>query len=170
VELATLSKKYGEFFAPAFSIRIGREDLIRDALVAVSQVEADLVLGAAGRFSFTVVNAYSMQKRAFYTGRGKSLLDLLTFGAEVDVYMGYGDARSMPRIASGQITEITTNFPESGAPELSIAGYDHAFPMTNGKSTRTWQKARDSDAVAEIASFHNLNARIEKTLEQHAQI
>ncbi len=170
MELATLSKKYGEFYAPAFSLRVGADDLIRDALVAVSQVEADLVLGAAGRFSFTVVNAYNMDKRAFFTGRGKNLLDLLTFGAEVDVYMGYGDARAMPRIASGLITEITTNFPESGSPELSIAGYDHAFPLTNGKSTRTWTKARDSDAAHEIASFHNLNAQIEATKETHAQI
>jgi phage protein D len=170
VELATLSRKYGEFFAPAFSIRVGADDLIRDALVAISQVECDLVLGAAGRFSFTVGHAYSIEKRAFYTGRGKNLLDLLPFGAEVDIYMGYGDARAMPRIASGLITEIATNFPESGTPELSIAGYDHAFALTNGKSTRTWQKARDSDAVAEIASFHNLNAKIEKTQEQHAQI
>lgn len=170
MELATLSKKYGDFYAPAFSLRVGADDLIRDALVAVTQVEADLVLGAASRFSFTVVNAYSIEKRAFYTGRGKNLLDLLTFGADVDLCMGYGDARSMPRIASGVITEITTNYPESGSPELSVAGYDHSFPLTIGKSSRTWTKARDSDAVHEIASFHNLNAQIESTTVQHAQI
>ncbi len=170
MELATLSRKYGEFYAPAFSIRVGADDLIRDALVAVAQVEADLVLGAASRFTFTVVNAYSIKKRAFYTGRGENLLDLLTFGAQVDVCMGYGDARSMPRIVSGLITEITTNFPESGTPELAIAGYDNSFPLTSGKSSRTWSKSRDSGAVHEIASFHNLNAEIEETKEQHAQI
>jgi len=170
VELATLSKKYGDFYAPAFSLRVGANDLIRDELVAVSQVEADLVLGAASRFSFTVGQAYSIAKRAFYTGRGKNLLDLLTFGAEVDICMGYGDARSMPRIVSGLITEITTSYPESGTPELSVAGYDHSFPLTVGKSSRTWTKSRDSDAAHEIASFHNLNAQIEATTEQHAQI
>jgi phage protein D len=170
VELATLSRKYGDFYAPAFSIRVASEDLVRDTLVAVNQVEADLVLGAAGRFSFTVGQAYSIQKRAFYTGRGKNLLDILTFGADVDICMGYGDARSMPRIASGLITEITTNYPESGTPDLSIAGYDHSFPLTIGKSSRTWTKARDSDAAHEIASFHNLDASIEDTKEKHAQI
>lgn len=170
MELATLSKKYAEFYAPAFSIRVGADDLIRDALVAVSQVEAELVLGAASRFSFTVVNAYSIDKRAFYTGRGKNLLDLLNFGAVVDLCMGYGDARSMPRIVSGLITEMTTNFPESGTPELAIAGYDHSFPLTNGKNSRTWTKSRDSDAAHEIASFHNLDAKIEDTKEKHAQI
>jgi phage protein D len=170
VELRTLSRKYGEFYAPAFSIRVGADDLIRDALVAVSQVEADLVLGAASRFSFTVVDAYSIEKRAFYTGYGKNLLDLLTFGAQVDVCMGYGDARTMPRIVSGLITEITTNFPESGTPELSIAGYDNSFPLTSGKSSRTWTRSRDSDAVQEITSFHNLHAEVEDTRERHEQI
>jgi uncharacterized protein len=170
VELATLSKKYGEFYAPAFSVRVATRDLIRDELVAVTQVETELVLGGAGRFSFTIVNAYNIGRRAFFTGRGKNLLELLAFGAEVDVYMGYGDARSMPRIASGVITEMTTNFPESGTPELSVAGYDHAFPLTVGKNSRTWTKSRDSDAAHEIASFHNLNAKIEATTQQHNQI
>ncbi len=170
MELATLSKKYGEFYAPAFSVRVAARDLIRDELVAVTQVETELVLGGAGRFSFTIVNAYNIGRRAFFTGRGKNLLELLAFGAEVDVYMGYGDARSMPRIASGVITEMTTNFPESGTPELSVAGYDHAFPLTVGKNSRTWTKSRDSDAAHEIASFHNLNAKIEATTQQHNQI
>lgn len=170
MELATLSGKYGEFFAPTFSLRVDGQDLMRDLLVAVSQVEADLVLGAASRFTFTVVDSYSFEKRAFLGGRGQDLIELLAFGATVDVCLGYGDAKSVPRVISGTITEIATSFPEAGAPELAISGYDHAFPLTNGKSTRTWTKATDSDAAKEIASFHNLDAKIESTSEKHAQI
>lgn len=170
MELAKLSRKYGEFFAPAFSVRVAAEDLVRDALVAVTQVEADLVLGGASRFSFTVVNAYDIARRAFFTERGRNLLEILTFGAEVEICMGYGDARTMPRITSGVITEITTNYPESGTPELTVAGYDHGFGLTIGKSSRTWSKSRDSDAAHEIASFHNLDASIEDTKDKHAQI
>lgn len=170
MDLAALSSKYGAFYAPAFAVRLGRSDLVRDELLAITQVEADLQLGAAGRFSFTIANAYDLDKHAFLTGRGKAALDLVTFGAEVEVCMGYGDAKTVPVVISGVVTEITTNFPESGTPELSVAGYDHAFPLTNGKNSRTWAKARDSDAVHEIASFHNLNGAIEQTNEQHAQI
>jgi phage protein D len=68
------------------------------------------------------------------------------------------------------ITEITTSFPDGGSPELSIAGYDHGFPLTIGKNTRTWSKARDSEAAHEIASFNNLAEAIETTQEKHAQI
>lgn len=170
MELSTLSRRYGNFYAPAFAVRIGSDDLIRDLLVPVSQVEVDLVLGGTARFSFTVVNSYSIKEHAFVTGRGKPLLDLLKFGAEVKVAMGYGDAKTMPVMASGLITEISTNFPESGLPELSISGYDHGFPLTVGKNARTWKKAYDSDAAHEIASFHNLASKIQKTKIQQPQI
>jgi len=54
-------------------------------------------------------------------------------------------------------TEITTNFPEAGTPELTISGYDSAFPLTMGKSSRSWKNARDSDAAREIAGFTTLS-------------
>ena len=170
MELATLAKDYGDFYAPAYAVRVGRADLMRDLLVAVSQVEVDLVLGAASRFSFTVTDCYSHKLRIFQTGRGADLLGILTFGAEIDIYMGYRDAKSTPIAMKGIITEISTSFPESGSPELAIAGYDHGFAMTIGKNSRTWSKARDSEAVHEIASFNNLAAIIETTQETHAQI
>jgi hypothetical protein len=170
MDLARLSNDYGDFYVPAFAVRVGREDLVRDALVAVSQVEADLQLGAAARFSFTVVNAYSIELHAFTTGRDKSLLDMLTFGAEVELYMGYGDASTTPLLVSGVITEISTSFPDSGPPELQVSGYDHSFPLTSGKNSRTWSKTRDSDAVRDIASYHNLQTSIEDTKERRPQI
>ena len=170
MELSTLAKRYGEFYAPAYAVRLGRTDLMRDLLVAVSQVEVDMLLGSASRFSFTVTDCYSHKLRMFQTGRGVDLLGLLSFGTDVEICMGYGDAKSTPTAVSGMITEITTNFPDGGSPELSISGYDHGFALTFGKNSRTWTKARDSDAVHEIASFHNLAANIESTSEEHAQI
>jgi uncharacterized protein len=130
----------------------------------------DMVLGATSRFSFTVVDCYSHKLRSFRSGRGAELLGQLTFGAEIEICIGYGDAKSTPVAVKGMITEITTSFPEGGSPELAVSGYDHGFPMTIGKSSRTWSKARDSDAANEIASFHNLESVIENTSEKHAQI
>lgn len=170
MELSQLSDRYGNFYAPAFAVRLGRDDLTRDLLLAVSQVEVDLVLGGAARFSFTIVNSYSIKAHSFLTGRGVQVLELLKFGAEVTISLGYGDAKTVPLMASGVITEITTNFPASGLPELLIAGYDHGYPLTQGKNARTWTKSLDSEAAQEIASFHNLNAKIERTGERHPQI
>lgn len=170
MDLAELSVSNGGFYVPTWQILVDGKDLLRDLLVAVSQVEADLVLSAAGRFSFTVVDAYNILKSNFISGKGQDILKLLSFGAVVEIRMGYGDASKLSPIMTGVITEIGTSFPESGYPELSVAGYDHSFPMTVGKNSKTWSKASDSDVVAEIARFHNLQGDIETTLEKHAQI
>jgi len=170
MELATLSKNYGEFYAPVYAVKIGRDDLMRDLVVSISQVEVDLQLGKASRFTFTITDAYSQKLHSFRTGRGDELLGILGFGAEVDVCMGYGDAKSTPIAMSGIITEITTSFPEGGSPELTVGGFDHGFPLTIGKNSRTWKDASDSDAAHEIASFNNLGAEIQTTKEKHPQI
>ena len=170
MELVALSSQYANFYAPAFSIRVARDDIMRDRLIAVSQVEVDLQLGSPSRFAFTVTNCWSNKLHAFKTGRGDDILDFLKFGTEVEVFMGYGDAKSVPIAMAGMITEISTDFPESGSPELNIAGYDHGFPMTIGKNSRTWKDYRDSDAVREIASFNNLQSKIETTADVQKQI
>lgn len=170
MELAALARNYGDFYAPAFAVRVGGNDLMRDLQIAVSRVEVDLVLGATSRFSFTITDCYSHKLRAMRTGRGADLLNILTFGAEVDICIGYGDARSTPIALRGVVTEITTTFPEGGSPDLSVAGYDHGFPMTVGKNSRTWSKKRDSFAASEIAGFHKLGAAIDNTEHEHAQI
>jgi phage protein D len=170
MELSALSKTYRDFYAPAYSVRLGGADLTRDLTVAVSQVEVDLQLGGASHFTFTATDSYNHKSHRFETGVGSDLLDILTFGAAMEIRIGYGDGKSMPTAVRGMVTEITTNFPDGGSPELSVSGFDHGFPLTLGKSSRTWTKAQDSDAVHEIASFNNLDAVIATTKEKHEQI
>jgi phage protein D len=170
MQLVDLSRKYGNFYAPAFTVRVSRADVVRELFVAVSQVEVDLVMNAASRFSFTLSDCYDYALHSFRTGAGDDLLELLSFGAEVEVCIGYGDARSMPTAILGMVTEIATSFPESGAPELVVSGYDHGFSLTLGKSSDSWRDRADSDVVQLIAGFHNLNASIDSTTERRPQI
>lgn len=170
MDLVTLSDRYANFYAPTFSIRIGRDDLTRDLLLAVSQVEVDLDLGKTSRFSFTVTECYNQEKHVFETGRGEDAIKLLNFGGEVDICIGYGDAKSVPVMLRGVITEIATNFPETGAPELTIAGSDHGFPLTLGKNSQSSSGDLDSNVVQKIASRNNLNTKIKATTEQLPQI
>ena len=122
MELAAFARTYGDFYAPSYAVRVGRNDLMRDLLVSVSQVEVDMVLGAASRFSFTVTNSYSHKLHAFKSGRGADVLSILSFGAEVDICMGDGDSKSTPIAVSGMITEITTSFPDGAAVRHSTNG------------------------------------------------
>jgi len=170
MELVDLSRSYGNFYAPAFSVRVARADVVRDLLVPVSQVEVDMVLTAASRFSFTLSDCYSHEEQKFKTGRGDDLLDLLTLGAEVEVCMGYGDALSTPTAMLGMVTNLSTSFPETGSPELVVSGYDHGFPLTLGANTDSWRERTDSDVVKQIAGFYSLNADVAPTTEKHPQI
>jgi phage protein D len=166
MDLVDVSRQQGGFYVPAYEIRVDGEDL-RAAAIAVSQVEADLILGGAGRFSFLVVNSYNDKNRAFLSGRGRRVLDLLRFGAEVEIFMGYGS--KLQRVLLGLITEISTSFNEGGTPELTIGGSDLLFPLTNGKNTDSWPMRTDSEVVREIANRYQFDVEIETTTERHAQ-
>lgn len=170
MELAALSRNYRDFYAPAFVVRLAGRELVRDLQVAVTQVEVDMVLGSAWHFSFTVVDGFDHKLRKFRTGQGDDLLEQFAFGASIEVCMGYGDASSMPTVLNGVITEVSTSFPETGAPELIVSGYDPGFLLTLGKSSDSWRDSPDSDVVQQIARFHNLNAEIETTSEKRPQI
>jgi phage protein D len=97
MELATLSRGYGNFYAPAFAIRVGTADLMRDRRVAVSQVEIDLALGAASRFSFTVTDAFNFKSRAFEAAGGADAIELLNFGTVLDIAWATGTRSRCPR-------------------------------------------------------------------------
>jgi len=170
MRLADFSQKYGDFYVPAYAVRVAGKDLIRESFVAVTQTEVSLVLGAMSRFSFTVANAFDMDRREFLDADGKDLLETVAFGAEVEVAAGYGDTAGLTVLISGVITEVGTNFADGGTPELTIAGYDHSYPMSVGKNSASWAQRRDSDVAADIAGFHNLDTDVTPTKVQHPQI
>jgi uncharacterized protein len=170
MKLVELSGQYHDFYAPSFVARLDGADLMGDHLVAVSQVEVNLKLGAASTFSLTLTDCYSHKAHKFLTGYGDDLLELLTFGAKVEIFMGYSDGQSMPLMLSGMVTEITTNFAEGGSPEISVSGMDNGFLLTIGKNSKSWSQRKDSAVASEIAGFYNLGTIIEQTQEEHPHI
>lgn len=170
MKLADLSNGYGHFYAPAFTVRLAGADVVRELLVAVSQVEVELVMNAASTFSFTLSDCYDLEAGSFLTGSGQDLLEILTLGAEIEVCIGYGDAASTPTAMVGQVTQIATSYPESGAPELVVSGYDHGYPLTLGKNSDSWKNRKDSEVVQLVAGFHHLAAVIDDTAEKHPQV
>lgn len=170
MDLAALSDRNGGFYVPAFEVRVDGRSLLADLAIGVSQVEIDLTLGAASRFSFTVVDTYDAERRMFLSAFGSPVLETLRFGAAVTIGVGYGDQTRLPPMISGLVTEITTTFGQDGTPELAIAGYDYLFAMTLGKVSKSWTRASDSDVVGQLAGQHNLGTDIVPTREKHGQI
>lgn len=170
MDLADFSNTNGGFYAPTFQVKIGGQSLTHTLGVAVTQVEVDLALGAAGRFSFTCANTFDDKQHAFLTTYGQPLLEVLKFGATIEVALGYGDFSRLPTLITGSITEISTSFAEGGSPELTVAGYDGLFPLTLGKQSRNWKNVTDSGVISKLANEYGLDGVIQTTEEQHAQI
>ena len=170
MKLVDFSEGYRHFHAPAFTVRLAGADVVRDLLVAVAQVEVELVMNAASRFSFTLTDCYDLEAGTFRTGTGGDLLEKLALGAEIEVCIGYGDAATTPTAMLGQVTEISTSFAETGTPQLVVSGYDHGFPLTLGRNSDSWQNRKDSEVVQLIAGFHHLDTAIDDTAEKHPQV
>ncbi|MCG6986326.1 MAG: hypothetical protein LJE61_14130 [Thiocapsa sp.] len=166
MDVETLEQKHGDYFAPAFVVSVGGDDLVRDLFLTVASVKVDLQEKAAGRFSITVTNAFSWEHREFVAGESEERIDLLElfqFGVEVEIKLGYGEPARLETVLSGTVTELKTTFGAGGTPSLEIAGYDRLYPLTIGKQTRFWEDVPDSDAVADIAADHGLDTDIVAT-------
>jgi phage protein D len=171
MSLETLEQRYGDFYVPAFKVVVDRKDLVRDLFLTVTAAEVDLKEKAAGRFSFTVANAFDWTSRAFVAGEGQQrtkLLDLFKFGAAVEIHFGYSD--KLEELIQGMVTEVGTSFTEGSIPELTISGYDKLYPLTLGKNTKHWEEVPDSTAVSDIAVATTLSTKITTTTPKRPRI
>jgi uncharacterized protein len=170
MDLQTFSSENDNFYSPAAVVELFGSDVMRTMGMAVSQLEIERSVGTAGRFSFTLTDCYEFEHREFRTQHGVNVFELLRLGASIKIRLGYGDTSKMPILLWGIVTEVRTEFPETGSPELHISGFDNAHPMTMGKNSNSWKYTKDSNVARDIASFHSLNAKIEETTTEQRQI
>jgi phage protein D len=129
------------FYAPDFSVRISGLTMAADVRQAVRSLTCETSLDSAAAFTLEVDNA------------GLRFTDspLFDVGKEVEVHMGYAGA--LEPIVLGEITAISPSFPESGAPTLTVTGYDKSHRMRhNSPPSRTFKHQNDSLIVAQIAA------------------
>jgi phage protein D len=158
------------FYAPSFDVTVGGRSLLLNLHLEVISVQIDNVLDAPDRFTFVVNNAFDIATREFLIVDGKTLPEVFEFGAAVEIFMGYGDRSRLEPMLSGVITELSTSFPSSGIPQLTISGYDHSYCLTKGTQSDQWPNMRDSDVVRQIATRHSLTPKVEHTRAVHPNI
>lgn len=166
MKIEQLVKKYDDFYVPAFAVRVNHQDLVRELFLTITSAEVDLQEKAAGRFTFTVANAFDWELRAFVSTHDDEQLNLIeffAFGSEVEIAIGYGDDGKLPVLLRGIITEISTSFNAGGTPELTVSGFDKLHLLTVGKQSRNWQDRRDSDAARDLVQAIGLKTNITQT-------
>lgn len=156
MRFADLRDRYGDFYAPAFSVRVGdREFRAADGLLA--GVEVDTTLDGADYFSFTLSEPFDRG-----TGGGDLDWDRFAAGEPVDVAMGYG-TRLEPLVL-GRIHSVRPEFPSGDAATVTVGGYGLLHDAMRGTKSRSWDERTDSDVVEEVASGYEFaEVNVEET-------
>lgn len=170
LNILQIEKARKDFYAPSFNVVAAGKSLVPDLYLEVSSVEIDNLLDAADRFSFVIVNAFDVTRREFLKVGNKTLPEFFEFGLPIEISMGYGDRAKLTPMLSGIVTEISTSFPSSGVPQLTVSGYDHSYCLTKGTKSENWENKRDSDVVKQIAQRYGLTPRVEETSVVHPKI
>lgn len=171
MKLAAADDQVNDFYVPSFLIKVGGEDVLAGLFLAVTSIEVDLKLKVPARFSFSIGSAFDWEHGEFVAGKDESrvdLFDLFAFGASIEIFLGYDERSKLKPMLKGIVTEISTRFADDGAPGLVVSGYDQLYPLSIGRQTRHWEKARFSDAVKAVAGARSLAADVSRTdpLEQ----
>ncbi|MFD2171192.1 phage late control D family protein [Tumebacillus lipolyticus] len=157
-EFDKLEQKYGNFFAPAFLIDVGGQDVVKQG-AAVTTVSVTQSVEKANNFSFTINNAYNWVSREF------DWQNIFTLGNTVEIKMGYVD--KLETLFYGIITNVSYNYPADGTPTMTVTGMDYSYVMMKGKGEKTansWEQKMNSDVVKEIVQKYALStSNIEST-------
>ncbi|UJF34077.1 phage late control D family protein [Paenibacillus hexagrammi] len=156
-----LEKKYRDFFAPAYEIKVDGTKIADE--IAVSMIRVDTSIeGTADSFSFRITNAYDI------TNSELKWLNVFTLNKSIDISLGYVD--KFTPVFSGTITSVVADFPEGENPGLIVRGMDLSYLMMKGPKSRSWNNKKYSDVVSEIAKEYGAKANVDATTTQFPTI
>lgn len=96
---------------------------------------------------------------------------VLQEGNEIRARFGYPDNLSPTKVAV--IKEIAYDFPESGAPTITIKAYDKGCKLAAEQVQRVWEKAggiRASDIAVTIANEHGLAPIVTPSIDRFSRL
>ena len=111
-----LRKKYDNFMAPSFRIKVEGADVAKECQVHITNLKVTTSLDAAGSLSFDVLNGYDLEGRCFKESVKSSFMIGLLITAEV------GYAQGMLPVFQGYIYSVNMQF--SDTPVYSVTCMD----------------------------------------------
>ena len=148
------------YFAPAFKVEINGAQLSADISRNIEEVSVTSEKDSMNSCSLTVANTYP-EMRWTHTSDAK----LFQEGNSVEVSMGYVD--DLQEIFSGEITTVTSTFPDSGAPTVRIEAKTRLHWLQGDKKTKTFQSMTDKQIAEQIGQKLNLTVEAEDAQIQY---
>src|SRR5437667_2055362 len=141
------------FYVPQFRVSIAGKTLEDGLLRDVMQVTYRDNVEEIDSFELVVNNwdAGARQPQPKYEGvlqpKHAGIFDP---GQKLELRMGY--MKEMTLMLTGQITTLEPNFPESGAPILSVRGLNILHELRTEQHTEHWDNTKDSDIASDLGN------------------
>lgn len=132
------------FYVPRFEVRVSGTTLAAAVTSQVTNVTYDNSADVADMFSVSLRNPNHL-----FTDS-----PLFSLGKTVEIHMGYGD--ELRPMMLGEITGIQPSFPQSGAPTLTVSGYDRSHRLRHNQPDRVYTAMTDTLIAAQIAVENGL--------------
>ncbi len=169
VTLSQESTQKAGFYVPQFQVKIEGVGLPRDVLRDVLQITYKDNIKELDSFELTVNNydpatntfkyVGSETKQSLQGSTPESLRHRLfePCNKEVEVRMGY--VGNLVLMLRGNFTTMEPNFPNSGAPTMTVRGLNVLHRLRRKQYTTGWTKKKDSEIAENIATLQDRTAR-----------
>lgn len=141
-----------DFYVPAFIIKVQNETLKRVVMNDILNVTYTDSLTNVDSFDMTVSNWDAAANKFDQTAFKYSDKDTFNPWKDVEVQMGYyrNGKSELRTMLIGEITTLTPNFPQSGAPTLNVRGLNLFHRFRTKQETKPFFNKKDSDIAKEI--------------------
>lgn len=149
----------GDFYVPAFEVRIRGRRLNRTVINDVLSLEYTDDLKAIDRFSMTI-NNWDADRRGFKYSDD----DLFLPKAEIEIDIGYLPA-DLHRVITGQITDMQVSFPATGQSVLTVSGLNKLDELRNEQRSQVFENMTDSAIARQVVGPLDLPLRTDPAAE-----
>lgn len=150
----------GDFYVPAFEIKINGMDLTTDVSHEVMEIRYQDSLDQIDHFEITVNNWDAAQRDFRFTGSGKAgtealdRSDLFDPGQELELWLGYRTGvKGQPALRlmlAGFITSLVPTFPASGPPTLKVSGQNVLRQLLSRQETHNYPPNLKASDIAKL--------------------
>jgi uncharacterized protein len=133
------------FYAPAFQVRLRGETLPPEVVRDVIEVTYEDNVEKVDSFTLVVNNWNSLERHPKFLGQGAfpRLWNLVQPGNEMELLLGYqGRSPDMRLMTSGYVTTLEADFPEGGAPRLTVRGLNVLDRLRGKQYTWGWPEGK----------------------------
>lgn len=159
-------------YAPSFRIVVKNKnvELQHGSTVDVLSLSVTETFNRADTFMFVVRDRHPDPNRLFAGGDALRWMDSDVFDEcnEIEIHMGY--VGNLHPLFLGEITAVSTSFPASGQPTLTVQGQSLYHRLHRARRRRPFDPGTDSDIAEEIGSDLEMGVEADDTESEHALV